>query len=345
MQPDIKAAIYKVKLFDPENNGGGYSIDSFYYYSDELIEYSSDVLKDALNVLHMEGYLKREIINGEIYYYATREGKIARQKHFAQNGILSNPLVKQKYYSLGDLILAILASNHVDPFYGSDSISLDALSIYLHEFTYDALMDTKAELEDAGLIREGDWITNRPLHITGRGLQKYKTDSRIKLNLGQSEGVLRLIEVIEKDARFSKLGFDASLQENLEQRWLEMESCAIGKAYLAAVIMLGSILEGALLAKLMANQVAAINSRNAPKDKNGKIKPLESWTLAEYIGVSIDLSYVPKSVKKHSHELRDTRNFVHPWKQIQEEIGVDESLYRISREIAETVIDALSISK
>lgn len=339
MHLDIRTSIYKVDLFDPTSNSG-YSIDTFYHYSDELTEYPPDVLERELNIFLMEGYLRRE--DGEIHYYATREGKVARQKYFSKNGILSKPLAEQQSHSLSDLILAILASNHVDKFSGNDNIPMDALSIYLHEFPGDVLKDTKAELENAGLIHEDDWLNNKPLHITGRGLQKYKTNSRFKLNLGRYEGVLRLIEEIEKDARFSKLEFDAVLRKNLEQRWSEMETCAIGEAYLAAVIMLGSIMEGALLAKLRANIQAAMTSRKAPKNKNNEVKHLDAWNLAEYILVATDLNYVPKSVEKHSHELRDTRNLVHPKKQVDEQIIVDEYLYRISRSVAETVIDALS---
>lgn len=121
-----------------------------------------------------------------------------------------------------------------------------------------------------------------------------------------------------------------------------METCAINKAYLAAVILLGSILEGALLAKLRANIHAAMTSKEAPKDRSGVVKNLDDWMLVDYITVASDLSYVPKSVEKHSHELRDTRNFVHPRKQVSEQIVVDVYLYRISREVAEVVIDALS---
>ncbi|MGB5807348.1 hypothetical protein [Castellaniella sp.] len=339
MPRDIRTAILKVDLFEPTNNSG-YSIDAFYHYSDELTEYPPDVLERELGTLLTEGHLRQE--DGEKCYWATREGKVARQKYFAQIGILSKALANQQSHAPGDLILAVLASNRVDPFSGSDHIPLDALSIYLHEFSDEALKCAKVELENAGLIREDDLFHRRPLHLTGRGLQRYKTDSRFRLNLGGSEGILRLIEAVEKDPRFSRLGFDTDLQENLEHRWSEMEACATGEAYLAAVIMLGSILEGALLAKLRANIRAAMTSSKAPKDKSGAAKPLDEWTLAEYISVATDLSYIPRSVEKHSHELRDTRNLVHPRKQVNEQIAVDESLYRISREVAETVIDALS---
>lgn len=339
MPTDIRTSIYRVDLFDPEN-GCGYSLDTFYHHSDELTEYSPEYLESELGALVAEGCLKQE--DDANYYWATKEGKIARQKHFAKLGILQKPLADQRSYALHDLILAILASNRVSPFSGSDHISLDALSIYLHEYPDDSLKETVAELEAAGLIGSSDWFNKHPLHITGRGLQKYKTDNRFRLDLGVTEGILRLIEEVEKDAHFSKLGFDADFQDNLEHRWSEMETCAFGGAYLAAVIMLGSILEGALLAKLKGNIQAAMTSKKAPRDKSGSARPIDDWTLADYIAVSTELGFVPKSVEKHSHELRDTRNLVHPRKQVSEQITVDESLYRISREIAETVLDALS---
>lgn len=338
MARNIRTSIYKLEIFCPVNNGG-YSIDAFYHYSDELTDYSVEALEVELAAMVSEGLLRLE---RDAYYWATMEGKITRQKYFAKKGILSKPLAEQRSYSAYDLILALVASNRVDFFSGSDHISLEALPIYLNEFPGEEISAAKDALIRDGFIRNDKFTARETVSITGRGLHKYKTDSRIKLNLGSAEGILRLLSPVEKDARFSNLGFDAALQENLEQRWLEMEVCASSEAYLAAVIMLGSILEGALLAKLRANVRVAMTSNKAPRDKSGAVKSIDDWNLAEYIIVATDLSYIPKSVEKHSHELRDTRNFVHPRKQVNEKIIVDQSLYRISREVAETVIDALS---
>lgn len=128
MPRNIRAAIYKVDLFNP-TNGSGYSVDTFYHYSDELIEYSPDVLEEELKSLVKEGHLSQEY--GELHYWTTREGKVACQKHFAEIGLLSRPLANQKNYALRDLILAILASNRISLFSGSDHISLG-----LFQYTY-----------------------------------------------------------------------------------------------------------------------------------------------------------------------------------------------------------------
>ena len=58
MQRDIRTSIFKVGLFDPANNSG-YSIDSFYHYSDELTEYPPEILERELNALQAEGCLRR----------------------------------------------------------------------------------------------------------------------------------------------------------------------------------------------------------------------------------------------------------------------------------------------
>ncbi|WP_428826767.1 hypothetical protein ACLIKD_00760 [Azonexus sp. IMCC34842] len=338
MPQEIRTLIYKLDLFCPRSNGG-YSIDSFYHYSDELTDYSIEKLEVELAAMVSEELLKLQ--DGK-YFWATTEGKVTRQKYFAQKGILSKPLAEQRAHSLEDLILALVASNRVNVFSGSDLIPLESLPIYLYEFSNEEINTAKNALVSYGFIRDDEFFPRKGIYITGRGLHKYKNDSRIKLNLGSAEGILRLLTPVERDARFSSLGFDLDLQENLERRWLEMEACAFGEAYLAAVIMLGGILEGALLAKLRANIQAAMTSSKAPRDKSGAVKQLDDWTLAEYISVATDLGFVPRSVEKHSHELRDTRNLVHPRKQVNEQIVVDESLYRISKEVAETVIDALS---
>lgn len=339
MPKDIRTALFKIDFFRPTYSAG-YPLDAFYLYSDELNQYPPDALERELDDLMATGYVKH---NGDDRaYWATREGKVAAQEHLLKNGILAKPLENQTSYRLADLVLAVLASNRVDLFSGSESFTLYALSICLHEFSEEAIESSAMELVSAGLVRENDLWGEKSFCLSGRGLQKYMAETRLLFNLGQSEGILSLIEARDKDARFSTFGFDVSLQENLEYRWSEMEACAAGGAYLAAVIILGSILEGALLAKLKFNLQEAMASIKAPKDKTGAVKSLDAWNLSEYISVSTALGYVPKSVEKHSHELRDTRNLVHPKKQVDNNIIVDESLYRISREIAETVIDALS---
>jgi hypothetical protein len=340
MARDLRTLIYKLDLFYPASNTG-YGIDAFYFNSDELTEYSCQELQTELETLVSEGLLRKE---NDRHYWSTKNGKIGRNKYLGQRGILQKPLVEQQAFPLEDLILAIVASSRVDFCSGFDNVPIDAVAIYLHTYSDEEIKTALEKLTNTELIKTSEYYPKEAVHITGRGLHKYKTETRLKLGLGSTEGICRLLSAPEKDERFSGLGFDTALQENLEKRWNEMRACADNGAYLAACIMLGSILEGALLAKLKANISAAMTCEKAPKDRAGSVKSLNDWTLAEYILVATELRYIPKSVEKHSHELRDTRNLVHPQKQISDCIDVDESLYRISKEVAETVISTLSSS-
>ena len=57
-------------------------------------------------------------------------------------------------------------------------------------------------------------------------------------------------------------------------------------------------------------------SNCCPKDKTGKVKSFPDWSLNNLIDVSYELGYIKLDVKKHSHSLRDFRNYIHPFAQM-----------------------------
>lgn len=82
-------------------------------------------------------------------------------------------------------------------------------------------------------------------------------------------------------ADFMKTAFDANLEsvqvegavlEILKQRMEEIVSCVNNKASLAAVILIGSMLEGLLLGLATANANAFSQASSSPKDKNTEVK-------------------------------------------------------------------------
>jgi hypothetical protein len=64
--------------------------------------------------------------------------------------------------------------------------------------------------------------------------------------------------------------------------WEEAVICYKGEANLSTVVMLGSLLEGALLAKCLQNDAAAQAAAHAPKDR-GHVKSYDKWTLYDFI--------------------------------------------------------------
>ena len=173
------------------------------------------------------------------------------------------------------------------------------------------------------------------------GWQKYNVEISQKLGLNGGAILTEEIPVILDD-RFNQLNISPEMAENLKIRWLELLNCSEAKAYLAATVLAASIVEGLLTEKLFQNVDLAMSSSKVPcKNVNGnqEKKKISDWMLHDCINVCADINLIPKSILKHTHELRDTRNFVHPQKQLKESIVIDESLFRISKEVADTIID------
>jgi len=337
MNSKTKESILALEIFEPSSQTG-YGINAMLLNSGELLEIPKSELVAALTEMELDGLITHE----EEYYRSTKQGKIARQKLITQQGMATEAITNQRQYALEDLILAIAANDKIEFNFQTGIVQKAAIEVYLHEFKEAEINIALEFLINSGHIQDFEFYPRDSIHITGDGLQYYQMEVRVRLNLNRGEEILMISLPSESDSRFSRLGLDPSFTVNLQNRWMEMNICANNGAYLASIILLGSILEGLLLARLHRDIKIAMTSARAPRDgKSGSTKTLTDWTLQDYIAVSVDIGFVPKSVEKHIHELRDTRNLVHPNKQITSNITADEPLYRISREVAETIIDAL----
>jgi hypothetical protein len=115
---------------------------------------------------------------------------------------------------------------------------------------------------------------------------------------------------------FSRLALDPSLARILTLRWEEAQTCVEANAFLSAVIMMGSILEGVLLHKVETNLKTACKSKAAPRDyKTGEPKKIHDWGLSSLIDVANEVGWLQGDVKRFSHGLRESRNIVHPYMQ------------------------------
>lgn len=142
---------------------------------------------------------------------------------------------------------------------------------------------------------------------------------------------------------FDALGLDPRLAEILNSRWEESERCVRGGAHLAGVIMMGSLLEGLLLAVMVKYPELANRSAAAPKDGGtGKAKPFHEWTLNELIDVAHAEGWVDFDVKKFSHALREFRNLVHPWHQMTLRVRPDEDTCKISWLVVQATVNDLA---
>ncbi len=130
---------------------------------------------------------------------------------------------------------------------------------------------------------------------------------------------------------FLNLKLEPGLGEILAERWDEAQKCLSAGAYLAATIIMGSLLEGMLLAVLQRFPKEANQCGSAPHDpRTGKVRYFAEWTLADMINVAHDMGWIDLDVKKFSHALRDFRNLIHPYQQMVVKTFPDQDTCEIS---------------
>lgn len=129
--------------------------------------------------------------------------------------------------------------------------------------------------------------------------------------------------------------------EILKSRWDEIQKCIDANAHLAAVILMGSLLEGILLGVFQKNMIEANKAKGAPKDKNGKTKQFADWKLAEMIDVAHQIGWIDIDVKKFSHSLREFRNLIHPYEQMIHKVNPNKDTTHISWLVVQAAINDL----
>ena len=131
------------------------------------------------------------------------------------------------------------------------------------------------------------------------------------------------------------------LLEILEKRLIEIEKCINSGAYLSSIIMMGSFLEGLLLAVISSNQKKANQAKTSPKNKDGKVKKFHEWKLQDLISVCHECGWIEVDVKDFSILLRDYRNMIHPYHQLNKKIYPDLDTAKICWEVLNAVINDL----
>ena len=131
------------------------------------------------------------------------------------------------------------------------------------------------------------------------------------------------------------------LKEELERRWREAQRCVHAEAYTAAVIMMGSILEGLLLSRGHLEVTVAYQSSRSPRDKIGKSIPIQDWTLNTLIDVAVDVGWLKTDRGMFSHALRESRNVVHPWQAVMSRASFDEATCKTSWSVLDASVDDL----
>lgn len=142
----------------------------------------------------------------------------------------------------------------------------------------------------------------------------------------------------------SKINLIPTLLPIIDNRMLEIEKSFKAEAYLSVILLAGSTLEGVLLNIASQNQKAFNTSSNSPK-KDGKVKSFDQWTLNNFIEVSHSIGLIEKDTYRFSKELRDFRNYIHPFQQMTENFIPREQTAKICLQVLKSAISDIQINQ
>lgn len=135
------------------------------------------------------------------------------------------------------------------------------------------------------------------------------------------------------------------LKEELDRRWYEVQSCLLVSAFTSAIILMGSILEGLLLARALKDTATTYRSTRAPRDKAGKSPAIHDWSLNNLIDVAIDIGWLKFDRGQFSHALRTSRNVIHPWNAIATNSSFDQATcttsWHVLKSSAEDLVNSI----
>lgn len=142
---------------------------------------------------------------------------------------------------------------------------------------------------------------------------------------------------------FLALRLEQGVGELLAERWTEAQRCIDAKAFLAANIIMGSLLEGLLLGVCQRFPREANSCPAAPRDKQGKVLQFHAWQLSSLIDVAHQQGWLGLDVKKFSHALRDFRNLIHPYEQLVTRAAPDADTCNISWLVVQAAVNDLAV--
>ena len=198
---------------------------------------------------------------------------------------------------------------------------------------------------DKSFIKEMDEDLGFTVNSRRVRLETLANYCRIALRLAGSGVLQPKKKLLYKAPELSKLtGSNTGLKTVIERRWIEAQRCVHAEAHLAAVIMMGSILEGLLLARATMDAATAHRAKSAPKAKGGGNLAIPDWNLNGLIEVAAEVGWIKSDTGTFSHALRQSRNIVHPWAEVSTGANFDKATCRTCWLVLTSSVDDLLTS-
>lgn len=169
-----------------------------------------------------------------------------------------------------------------------------------------------------------------------------------KIHFDDSSGGIKEDEFLKREfseISLERIGLDGIVTETLKLRFEEIKKCLTAEAPLSVLFLAGSTLEGILLGIALKHPKEFNQSKSSPKDKEGKVKQFQDWTLSNYIDVAYDVGLLMEDVRKFSHSLRDFRNYIHPYEQVSSGFNPDKHTATICWQVLRAAIYQLTENK
>ena len=141
--------------------------------------------------------------------------------------------------------------------------------------------------------------------------------------------------------QLEKLEIESALVPEVEYRLEETQKAIKGKCFLAAMILIGSNLEAILLGSICKRPTEANKAIATPKN-DGKPRPFHEWNLNALIDVAFELNIVDLDVKKHSHQVREFRNYIHPYMRMNASFKPDKYTVDIAFQVLRAAMAGIS---
>lgn len=145
----------------------------------------------------------------------------------------------------------------------------------------------------------------------------------------------------EKQPDFTLISADTDFSDYLAQLWTEAMLCYSAGANIATIILLGSVLEGTLLAKI--HSLPKQDSGSQSGQRAASSHPRSNATLSELIDVASARGWIHQTRYRFSDVLRNYRNFVHPERAYKAGHSLDRGAATICLQVVREVLRDLGI--
>jgi hypothetical protein len=186
------------------------------------------------------------------------------------------------------------------------------------------------------------FIQNRPVLTDGAPITFDIEDLKREPLVADAEAFLE--QQFSDDIRIDDLKVDTVISGFLQSRINEVQAIRRDKAPLATIFLLGSTLEGILIAVACNDIKRFMTAQAAPKDKSQSVLKIQDWTLNSLIDVAHQIGMLSLDVKKFSHVLRDFRNYIHPYRQMSEAFSPDQDTVDICWQVFKAAVSQLKES-